>query len=73
MPTKNAIATKDVLTNKLAKVSDSFNVNVYDNGFMLEIAGRDSDSEWKNAKIICANVAELVDLIQAITSMPKDE
>lgn len=73
MPTKNATDTKTVLANKLIKVSDSFNVSVYDNGFMLEISGRDTNEDWKNAKVVCANVSELVDLIQAITRMPKDE
>lgn len=70
---KNAGQIADVLTSKIAKVSDSFTVNVYDNGFMLEISGRDHNEDWRAAKIVCANQQELVSLIEQITSMPKDE
>ena len=37
------------INDKLAKVNDNFTVNMYDNGFMVEIGGRDSDDEWKTA------------------------
>ena len=47
------------INDKLAKVNDNFTVNMYDNGFMVEIGGRDSDDEWKNAKIICNTLEDL--------------
>lgn len=59
--------------DKLAKVNDSFNVYMYDNGFMLEVSGRDSDNEYKTAKIMCANLEQLTALIQEVAVMPKDE
>ena len=40
------------LSNKLSKCNDSLTVNMYDNGFMVEVGGRDSNDDWKNAKII---------------------
>ena len=59
--------------DKLAKVSDSFTVNIYDNGYMLEISGRDSDNEWKNAKVLVQNLAQLNDLITEVSELPRDE
>jgi hypothetical protein len=54
-------------------VSDSFTVNIYDNGYMLEISGRDSDGEWKNAKVLVQNLAQLNDLITEVSELPRDE
>ena len=59
--------------DKLAKVGDSFTVNIYDNGYMLEISGRDADGEWKNAKVLVQNRAQLNDLITEISELPRDE
>ena len=59
--------------DKLAKVSDSFTVNMYDNGYMLEISGRDSDNEWKNAKVLVQNLTQLNDLIAEVSELPRDE
>jgi hypothetical protein len=59
--------------DKLAKVGDSFTVNIYDNGYMLEISGRDADGEWKNAKVLVQNLAQLNDLITEVSELPRDE
>lgn len=56
----------------MAKVNDNFSVNMYDNGFMFEISGRDHAEEWSTAKILCTSVEELVALIKEATEMEKD-
>jgi hypothetical protein len=60
------------LNDKLAKVNDSFSVNMYDNGYMFEISGRSEDEDWTTAKIVCNNIDELVDLIKEASNMPRD-
>jgi hypothetical protein len=60
------------LNDKLEKVNDNFSVYMYDNGFMLEISGRDGDGEWATAKILCQGMDELVDLIKQATTMERD-
>ena len=50
--------------NKLVKVNDSFSVNRYDNGWMVEVSGRDKKDDWKTAKIMCNTEDELVALIK---------
>lgn len=61
------------ISDKLAKVNDSFSVQMYDNGFMFEIGGKDSNGDWKNAKIMCSTIDQLVDLVKEVTELEKDE
>jgi hypothetical protein len=69
------MAKKQISTikDKLAKVNESFTVNMYDNGFMFEISGKDSEGEWKSAKIMCATVDQLVTLVKEATESDRDE
>lgn len=61
------------ISDKLVKVNENFSVNMYDNGFMLEISGRDSDNEYKSAKIMVSTVEELVALVKEATELERDE
>lgn len=58
--------------NKLLKVNESFTVNRYDNGFMIEVGGRDKENDWKNCKVMCATDAELFEVIKEALSMEVD-
>jgi len=58
--------------SKLAKVNESFTVNRYDNGYMIEVGGRDKENDWKTAKVMCATDAELFDVIKEALSMELD-
>lgn len=58
--------------NKLSKINESFTVNRYDNGFMIEVGGRDNDNDWKTCKIMCATEAELFEVIKEALSMEVD-
>jgi hypothetical protein len=60
------------ISDKLAKVNESFTVNMYDNGFMVEIGGRDQSNEWANAKIMVKTVDELVELVREAAEMERD-
>lgn len=73
------MATKQVKTvkDKLSSVSESFTVNMYDNGFMIEVTGHrhsedGEDSEWACAKIIVPTVEELCELIQEVSTLKRD-
>ena len=60
------------LGDKLVKVNDSFTVNMYDNGFMIEVGGRNKKGDYTNAKIMCSNVEQLVALVAEACSMERD-
>jgi hypothetical protein len=68
---KAKIAVSKV-SDKLAKVNENFSVNMYDNGFMLEVSGRDADNEYKTAKIMVANGEQLIALIAEVVEMERD-
>ncbi len=59
--------------SKLVKVQESFTVYRYDNGFMIEVSGRDKKNEWKTSKIMCASEDELISIIKEVNSMEVDE
>lgn len=58
---------------KLAKVNDSFSVNRYDNGWMVEVSGRDKKEDYKTTKIMCATEEELIAVIKEYNGMNLDD
>ena len=58
--------------NKLSKVNESITINRYDNGFMVEVSGRDSESDWKTAKVLCSTEEEMIAVVQEWTSREID-
>lgn len=54
---------------KLAKVNDSFTVNRYDNGWMVEVGGRNKKDDWATAKVMCSSEDELIALIKEYNTM----
>ena len=60
------------LSDKLAKCGDSLTVNMYDNGFMVEVSGRDSEDDWKTAKVLCQTLDEVYAVINEAATMTKE-
>lgn len=58
--------------SKLAKVNENISINRYDNGWMVEIGGRDKKQDWKTAKIMCSTEEEVLALIKEWNSMEID-
>jgi len=58
--------------NKLEKVNESFTVNRYDNGYMIEVTGRDQENDWKTCKILCTSDEELFEVIKEALAMELD-
>jgi hypothetical protein len=61
------------IADKLNKVNESFSVNMYDNGFMIEVSGRDSNNEYKTAKVMVGTIDELIALVKEVSGMERDE
>jgi len=64
---------KTSVAEKLEKVGESMSIYMYDNGYMLEIAGRSSDGDWKTSKIVTTNLDDLFKLIEEATVMTRDD
>jgi hypothetical protein len=57
---------------KLAKVNDSITLNRYDNGWMVEVGGRDEESDWKTSKVMCNTEEELLAIVKEWNAMELD-
>ena len=61
------------LSDKLTKVNENFTINMYDNGYMIEVGGRDDEDNWKTAKIMVGTVEELLVLVREATEIERAE
>ena len=46
---------------------------MYDNAYMIEVSGRDSENEYKTVKLMVPTLEQLQALIQETTEMEKDD
>lgn len=66
------MANNTKVAAKLAKVNESFTVNMYDNGYMVEISGKDKKDDWKTSKIMVSTIDDLVAIVKEISEMERD-
>jgi hypothetical protein len=66
------IKSVSTIGDKLIKVNENFTVNMYDNGYMIEIGGRNHNDDWATAKILVTTIDELVTLIKEASEMERD-
>lgn len=63
------------MTNKvkdiLKKVDENFTVNIYSNGYMFEVSGRNEDDDWASAKIVCNTIDEVIALVKETVTLPR--
>ena len=55
--------------NKLSKVNENISINRYDNGWMVEVGGRDEENDWKTSKILCNTEEEMLAVVKEWNSM----
>ena len=60
------------LSDKLTKINESYTVNRYDNGFMVDAGGRDKKGDYVNAKILCNSLEEVLALVKEAGEMDLD-
>ncbi len=57
----------------LSKVSESITYYRYDNGYMIEVGGRNKKDEWKTQKILCNTEEELLTIIKEANTLELDQ
>lgn len=55
----------------IVKEVNDFNVEIADNGFVLNYSGRTEDDDWVTTKVVITSVDDLVKAITDIVSMQK--
>ena len=64
--------TVNKLSDKLTKINESYTVNRYDNGFMVEAGGRNKKGDYVTAKILCNTLDEVLALVKEAGEMDMD-
>jgi len=64
--------TVSKISDKLVKANDNFSVHRYDNGFMVEVSGRNKKGDYVSARIICSTVDEVLNLAREACEMDLD-
>ena len=59
------------ISDKLSKVDESYTINMYDNGYMLDIGGEDSEGDWRSAKILVNDVDSLLELVKEAAGLER--
>ena len=59
------------IADKLKKINGSLTVNLYDNGYMVEVNGRDFDDDYTEVRIVCLTVQQVNDVIAEAVEMEK--
>lgn len=60
------------ISDKLTKVGDSLSFYMYDNGYMVDVGGKDSGDDWKTVRIVCQSQEELIALVTEAINMDRD-
>ena len=59
------------LSDKIVKADSYFTVNIYDNGYMLEMYGDNKKGDGVQAKILANTLPELIELVKEACEMEK--
>lgn len=59
------------IADKLKKINRSVTINLYDNGYMVEVDGRDFDDDYTDVKIVCLSLQEINDIVAEAVEMEK--
>jgi hypothetical protein len=60
------------LGDKLIKINESYTINRYDNGYMVEAGGRNKKGDYVSAKILCNTLDEVLALVREAGEMDLD-
>ena len=60
---------KAKLRDLFTAVNDSVTVHRFQNGWMVEISGRDADDEWPTKKIVCSDLKNVLTLLEEYSNI----
>ena len=58
-----------MIKSKLAEVNTSVNIEILDNGYTVEVSGRDDKGDWKNCRVYCEDVNEVSRILEETVSL----
>lgn len=61
-----------MISDTLEKIDDTLHVTICDNGFMVEISGRNKQDNYKTVKIVCGMIDHVYEVIAEASTLPRD-
>lgn len=61
------------ISDKLVKVNETFSINRYDNGFMVEVTGENKNGSYTTTKIVVNKDEEVVALVKEALALPLND
>ena len=58
-----------MIRSKFVEVSTNINIEILDNGYTVEVSGRDDKGDWKNCKLYCMNIEELSQVLEETANL----
>lgn len=52
--------------NKIKTRDESFQIYTYDNGYLIEVSGRNHEDDWATAKVFVDTVSEVQTVVEAV-------
>lgn len=56
----------DTIMAKVKKRDESFQIYTYDNGYLVEVGGRNDEGDWVTAKVFVDGIDEVQNVVGAI-------
>jgi hypothetical protein len=61
----------ETINNKIRKRDEDFRIYTYDNGYLIEVGGRNDEDDWVTAKVFAQTIAEVQEAVEHIlTNIP---
>lgn len=60
----------DTIRDKVAKRDEDFRIYTYDNGYLIEVGGRNGDDDWVTAKVFAVSTQEVLDTVAGVLEIP---
>jgi hypothetical protein len=61
----------ETINGKIHKRDEDFRIYTYDNGFLIEVGGRNEDDDWVTAKVFATSIDEVQEAVAHIlTNIP---
>ena len=55
--------------NELKEISESITYYRYNNGYMVELDGRDQEDDYKTIKLICSTLDEVFSILREVDKL----
>ena len=60
------------VADKLKSVNENVTVYYYDNAYMVEVSGRNTNEDWTSVKLVCKDLNEVQGILMEVDGLPRE-